>query len=361
VLTNTQLDGCGWDYGAPLSDVKRLTNYWQNGFDWRAQESKLNELPNYHKKLRADGFPELDIHYIHQPSQSAEAIPLLFVHGWPGSYIEVSKLLPALRQTVNGVSFHVVAPSLPNYGWSEGVKQKGFGLKEYATICHRLMLSLGYNKYATQGGDWGYMITRTIGLLFPENCLASHINMIRSDGPPKWTHHPLLALQHAVTPYSAKDKAGFERSKWFLEEGAGYRLEQSTKPQTLGYGLTDSPVALLAWIYEKLHDWTDSYPWTDDEVLTWVSIYWFSTAGPTANLRIYYEATHPAANGVHRNRTNQWIPDVKLGMCFTPKELTVIPKTWARTLVSQFVGGVFVRQLLIISIFSPGTSCIRIR
>jgi pimeloyl-ACP methyl ester carboxylesterase len=361
VLTNIQLDGSGWDYGAPLSDIKRLTNYWQNGFGWRAQESKLNELPNYHRKLKADGFPELDIHYIHQPSQSAEAIPLLFVHGWPGSYIEVSKLLPALRQTVNGVSFHVVAPSLPNYGWSEGVKQKGFGLKEYATICHRLMLSLGYNKYATQGGDWGYMITRTIGFLFPENCLASHINMIRSDGPPKWTQHPLLALQHAVTPYSAKDKAGFERSKWFLEEGAGYRLEQSTKPQTLGYGLTDSPVALLAWIYEKLHDWTDSYPWTDDEVLTWVSIYWFSTAGPTANLRIYYEATHPAANGVHRNRTNQWIPRVKLGLCFTPKELTVIPKTWARTLVSrinEWEASEVLGKLLTISSAALGPSCL---
>lgn len=176
------------------------------------------------------------------------------------------------------------------------------------------------------------MITRTMGLLFPDSCLASHINMIRSDGPPKWTQHPFLALQHAITPYSARDKAGFERSRWFLEEGTGYRLEQSTKPQTLGYGLTDSPVALLAWIYEKLHDWTDEYPWTDDEILTWISIYWFSTAGPTANLRIYYEATHPAPNGVHRNRTNQWIGKVKLGLCYTPQELTVIPKTWGRTL-----------------------------
>lgn len=144
----------------------------------------------------------------------------------------------------------------------------------------------------------------------------------------------MLYVQHAVTPYSARDREGFARSKWFLEEGAGYRLEQSTKPQTLGYGLTDSPVALLSWIYEKLHDWTDSYPWTDDEVLTWVSIYWFSTAGPTANLRIYYEATHTdeKSGGVHRNRTNQWIPKVKLGLCHSPKELSVIPHTWARTL-----------------------------
>ncbi len=151
--------------------------------------------------------------------------------------------------------------------------------------------------------------------------------------PPRLTSNPLLWLQHAVTPYSARDKAGFERSKWFATEGSGYRTQQSTKPQTLGYGLTDSPVALLAWIYEKLHDWTDSYPWTDDEILTWVSIYWFSTAGPTANLRIYYEAAHPntANGGVHRNRTNQYIPKVKLGLCYCPKEIDVIPHSWGRT------------------------------
>ena len=148
---------------------------------------------------------------------------------------------------------------------------------------------------------------------------------------PSWTKHPILALQHAITPYSDRDKAGFERSKWFLEEGSGYRLIQSTKPQTVGYGLTDSPMAILAWIYEKLHDWTDDYPWTDDEILTWISIYWFSTAGPAASLRIYYEATH-SKSGINRDRTNRWIGKVKLGMAHAPKELSVIPYTWARTL-----------------------------
>lgn len=181
-LTYFQLNGSGWDYGAPLADVKRLAKYWEDGFDWRAQEAKLNELPNFQKAIKADGFPELDIHYVHQKAESQDAIPLLFIHGWPGSYIEVTKMLPALTQSTNGVSFHVVAPSLPNYGWSEGVKDKGFGLEEYATICHRLMLDLGYDRYVTQGGDWGFMISRTIGLLFPDNCLASHINMVRSDG-----------------------------------------------------------------------------------------------------------------------------------------------------------------------------------
>ena len=182
LLITSQLDSSGWDYGAPLADVKRLAQYWETSFDWRAQEAKLNELPNYHQQIKADGFLKLDIHYLHQPSRSPDAIPLLFIHGWPGSYIEVTKILPALQQSTNGVSFHVVAPSLPNFGWSEGVKEKGFGLREYATICHRLMQSLGYKTYVTQGGDWGFMISRIVGLLYPESCLASHINMIRTEG-----------------------------------------------------------------------------------------------------------------------------------------------------------------------------------
>lgn len=176
-------------------------------------------------------------------------------------------------------------------------------------------------------------ITRAIGLLHPEACLASHINMIRAN-PPTFTSNPALALQHAMTPYSSREHEGLARTKWFADEGSGYRLLQCTKPQTIGYALTDSPVALLAWLLEKLHDWTDSYPWTDDEILTWVSIYWFSRMGPAASLRIYYEATHLAGveGAVTRDRTSEWIGSVKLGLCFCPKELTVLPVTWARTL-----------------------------
>jgi pimeloyl-ACP methyl ester carboxylesterase len=326
-----ELSGAAWDYGAPLADVKRLTEYWKNGFDWRAQEMKLNQLPQYHRDIKVDNFEELDIHYIHQPSSSVDAIPLLFCHGWPGSYIEVAKILPALQQSANGVSFHVVAPSLPNFGWSEGPKRTGFALREYAETCHRLMIALGYKQYVTQGGDWGFYVTRAMGLLHPEAVLASHINMIRASAP-TFSSNPLLATQHALQPYSARDKAGFERTKWFMEEGTGYRLLQSTKPQTIGYALHDSPVALLAWIYEKLHDWTDDYPWSDDEILIWVSIYYFSTAGPAASLRIYYEAVHNTSIGVTRDRTSQWIGKVKLGLCHSPKELTVVPHVWGRTL-----------------------------
>lgn len=196
------------------------------------------------------------------------------------------------------------------------------------------MMQLGYNEYVTQGGDWGFFVTRAMGIQYPESCKASHVNLIIAH-PPKFKKNPLLALQHAVLPYSDAEKKGIEHGQWFEREGAGYNLQQRTKPQTLGYALADSPVALLAWIYEKLHDWTDSYPWTDDEVLTWISIYWFSTAGPAANVRIYYEAahvSHTTTASTTRTLAEGWVPRVKLGLAFFPKELSVPPKTWARTL-----------------------------
>lgn len=269
-----------------------------------------------------DGFDELDVHFIWQKSDVKNAIPLLFVHGWPGSFIEVTRLLPLLAQP-GGPAFHIVAPSLPNYGFSEGVKKRGFAAAQYAELCHKLMLQLGYSEYATQGGDWGAILTRTIGFFYPEHCKASHINMVHGVKP-TFTQNPILALQHSLAPYTAAEKAGFERTSWFRKEGRGYFIEQSTKPQTLAYALNDSPVALLAWIYEKLHDWTDSYPWTDDEILTWVSIYQFSRAGPGAAHRIYYEVSHTKTNpkGLSKDgkKTMTWeqlgayIPHVKLGL-----------------------------------------------
>lgn len=210
-------------------------------------------------------------------------------------------MLNDLRESKKGVSFNVVAPSLPNFGWSQGCVKKGFGLAQYAETCDQLMRNLGYKKYVTQGGDWGMYITRAIGLMYPQRCMASHINMIRAS-PPTFGKHPILALQHALTPFSEADRKGFERSEWFINEGSAYRTLQSTKPQTIGYAWQDSPVALLAWMVEKLHDWTDDYPWTDDEILDWVSIYYFSTAGPAASARIYYEVGFTVASAWHRRR-----------------------------------------------------------
>jgi pimeloyl-ACP methyl ester carboxylesterase len=212
-----------------------------------------------------------------------------------------------------------VAPSLPNFGFSEGVKKRGFGYVQYAETVNKLMLQLGYDQYVTQGGDWGFAITRALGLLYPQHCKASHVNYFPSSSP-TFSKTPLLAIQHALTPYTARDKAGFERTNWFQTEGKGYYTEQCTKPQTLAYALNDSPLALLAWIYEKLHDWTDEYPWTDEEIFTWISIYQFSRAGPGAAHRIYYEVQHtsPGPGKLTREDLRKYISGVKLGLGMPP-------------------------------------------
>jgi pimeloyl-ACP methyl ester carboxylesterase len=323
-----------WRYGAPLSDVKRLANHWEKSFDWRKAEAKLNALPNFKKPVAVEGFGELDIHFIHKKSSNPNAVPLLFCHGWPGSFIEVTKLLPLLEtgETEGKVAFHVVAPSLPNFGFSQRITKPGFALSQYAETCHRLMQDLGYDKYVTQGGDWGFYITRTMGILYPSNVLASHINMVRAFAP-TFTSHPALALQHAITPYTEAESKGMERSAWFTTEGQAYRQLQATKPQTLSYAFADSPVALLAWIYEKLNDWTDRYTWTDDEILTWISIYWFSTAGPNAHVRIYYEVQkYPTEKIPSRERASEWVDKVKLGLAHFPREITVVPRIWGKTM-----------------------------
>ncbi|KAJ5335041.1 hypothetical protein N7452_007444 [Penicillium brevicompactum] len=320
-----------WDFGTPVKEIQRLVEHWKNGFDWRNAEAKLNEVPQYQTQVDVDGFGTLNIHYVHQINTNKAAIPLLFIHGWPGSFIEVLKLLPLLKGDESNPGFHIVAPSLPNFGFSSGVTSRGFGLAQYAEALNKLMIKLGYNKYVTQGGDWGFWTTRFIGHLYPEHCQASHINSVLAR-PPKFAINPLLALQHTLAPYNEREKKGLERSKWFDTEGFGYNKLQSTKPQTIGIALHDSPVALLSWIYEKLHDWTDSYPWTDDEILTWVSIYWFSTAGPAASVRIYYESIHAGpTKGKSLEDLLGHIP-VKLGIAHLPREISVVPSTWAGVL-----------------------------
>ncbi|KAK6209017.1 phosphoribosylformylglycinamidine synthase [Pestalotiopsis sp. IQ-011] len=330
-----ELDGAGWEMGAPLQDVKRLTSYWRDTFDWKASEEKLNAYPHFVTDIQCDGFEPLAIHFIHQKSSVKNAIPLLFIHGWPGHFEEVLKILGPLTQGdgVDAPAFHVVAPSLPNFGFSEGTSKRGFAQEQYAETVNKLMLKLGYNEYVTQGGDWGCHISRALAHLFPSNCRATHLNM-DTGNPPTFLTNPVLAAQHVVTPYTKRESEGRARSEWFQKEGRGYNVEQSTKPQTLGYALADSPVACLAWIYEKLHDWTDAYPWTDDEVCEWVSIYWFSAAGPAASVRIYYETTHNVdgrEGKLGHDKLRSWSPGVKLGFSHFPMDLSVLPSTWVRT------------------------------
>ncbi|KAG6354055.1 hypothetical protein INS49_005026 [Diaporthe citri] len=320
-----------WSYGTPLKDIKRLAAYWQNGFDWRAAEAKLNEqLSQFTTTISVDGFDDIDVHFVHHKSERPDSIPLLFSHGWPGSFYEAAKLLPHLTSPPGPgqPSFHVVVPSLPNFGFSGRVAKPGFGPSQYAETCHKLMLQLGYDRYVTQGGDWGFIITRRMGIQYPAHVLASHLNFVRVSKPPGLAETPGQYLKHAVLPYSRAEREGLERSRWFQQEGFGYNLEQSTRPHTLGFGLADSPVALLAWVYEKLHDWTDSYAWTDDEVLTWISIYAFSTAGPDSSVRIYYEAKKKEA----LSPGYSYFAKVPLGLSYFPKDLVVPPNTWGRTL-----------------------------
>lgn len=325
-----------WEYGVPLKDIKRLASYWQNGFDWRAAETKLNsELPQFTTTISVDGFGDIPIHFVHKRADKDKSIPLLFCHGWPGSFLEVSKILPLLTgsPSFGGPSFHVVAPSLPNFGFSGKVNKPGFAPPQYSEVCHKLMLQLGYDKYVTQGGDWGYIITRLMGKLYPEHVLASHFNFVRiHEKPAASSEAPAHILADLEKPHTESEKHGLERTQWFLKRGYGYNLEQSTRPHTLGFGLADSPVALLAWIYEKLHDWTDSYPWTDDEILTWIGIYAFSTAGADASVRIYYESfTQTPLNPVLKD-ANKYFEAVPIGVSMFPYDLVLPPTSWAHTL-----------------------------
>ncbi|KAF7880007.1 uncharacterized protein EAF02_007644 [Botrytis sinoallii] len=311
-----------WDQGPPLSEIQRLAEKWKT-WDWRSVENSPNEYPQFTTKL------------MNKESPVENAIPLLFVR--PGSYLEVLKILPHLQSPASTSSphpsFHIIATSLPNFGFSSGVKKRGFAMAQYGETLNKLMIKLGYDEYVTQAGDWGFWITRAIGKLYPKHCKASHLNMIHAQ-PPTLFSNPIEKIGDMFMPYSKLEKRTVERRKWSQAESRGIapccltvdNVLQSTKPQTLAYGLADSPVALLGWIYEKLHDWSDEYPWSDDEILTWVSIYYFSTAGPGAAQRIYYETMHTSED------EECTTADVKLGLAYNPKDLENVPKRWGRTL-----------------------------
>ncbi|KAI0883655.1 alpha/beta-hydrolase [Annulohypoxylon maeteangense] len=321
-----------WGYGAPLDDIKRLAGVWRETYDWKRAEADLNEkLPQFITRIGVEGHEDdLKVHFVHKKSEKSGAIPLLFCHGWPGSFIEVSKILPLLTASDRDdePTFHVVAPSLPNFGFSQGTSRPGFGIPQQAEVCHKLMLQLGYTKYVTQGGDWGFMISRALGKQYPAHVIGSHLNLILTR-PPSLLSSPLLCLQYALGWFSAHEKIGFQRTKQFRVDGDGYSRIQGTKPHTLGISLADSPIGLLAWIYEKLWGWTDAYGWTDEEVLTWISVYAFSEAGADASVRLYYEVTHKSKS---MDSLLEWNGKVPLGLSYFPKDVIVLPSSWGKTL-----------------------------
>ncbi|KAL4809008.1 Alpha/Beta hydrolase protein [Aspergillus unguis] len=327
-----ELDDASWDMGVPLAEIKRLTAYWRDGFDWREQERLLNTGFNqFIMPVSVDGFGDIEIHYLHHKSKSPGAIPLLFLHGWPGSFIEATKLIPLLTSGDESKPvFDVVAPSLPNFGFSQGIKKRGFGLHKYAEAVHNVMTALGYREYVTQGGDWGSFISRTLATKYPSHVKAIHLNFIPMRTPKPW-ENPFFFVQEVLPiPFSPSKKAYLSSVIEYLTKGSGYMIQQSTRPQTLGYALHDSPVALLAWIYDKLHLWADDYPWTDDEILTWVSIYLFSAAGPAASTRIYYEAS--ADESLNEAMSRPAPASVKVGVAQFKKELMRYPLSWTKLL-----------------------------
>ncbi|KAI1392638.1 alpha/beta-hydrolase [Hypoxylon trugodes] len=302
-----------WDRGPPIRDIRRLATHWRESFNFSQFEEKLNQLNNYEATVSVDGFDPFQLHFIHHKSAAADAIPLLFIHGWPGSFIEVTKILPLLAKS--DPAFHVIAPSLPNYGFSGLTPKPGFGIKQYAEACLKLMQGLGYEKFATQGGDWGSIISRTMGVLYPESVLALHLNLVMASAP---------------TDVDPADAARVqEQHKNWMETGDGYYKIQRQRPNTIGIALADSPVGLLTWIYDKLVAWTDEYPWTDDEVCEWLSIYWFSRAGPAASVTIYHEVFRGEFNlgaGIYPPRNSL------IGFSYFPKEIMCTPSSWNKQL-----------------------------
>ena len=257
-------------YGFPLSQARELAEYWRSGYDWRKQEARLNELPQFSTSI--DG---QTIHFVHVRSKRADALPLLLVHGWPGSIVEFLNIFEPLAE-----NFHVVAPSIPGYAFSGPTHDAGWDVKRVAAAFAQLMGRLGYERYGTQGGDWGSAITRQLGLIDSEHVVGSHFSTLSAT--PSGDPEEMKLL-------TDRERSFLERGQRFQRQGSGYYMIQSSRPQTLAYGLNDSPAGLLAWIAEKFGEWTDPASVIDrDQLLTNVSVYWF-TGTANSSARLYAE------------------------------------------------------------------------
>ena len=284
--------GAGWERGVPVGYLRELAEYWRDGFDWRAQEARLNSYPQY--TTRIDG---QKIHFLHVKSPEPDATPLLLLHGWPGSVVEFTRVIgplsdPGSHGDGSAPAFDLVIPSLPGFGFSGPVTEPGWGSRRIAGALAELMARLGYERYGAQGGDFGAFVAPDLGRVDPGHVIGVHVNAATLGFIPFGD----IPEQDLAT-FSPAEKERAQRLQGFLAEGNGYFQIQCTRPQTLSYGLTDSPAGQLAWIVEKFKEWTntghalpeDAIP--RDEILADVSVYWFTgTAGSTANL--YYESMH---------------------------------------------------------------------
>ena len=251
-----------WSTGTSVAYLRELIDYWRTGFDWRVWEANLNSFPQFTIPIRG-----IDLHFIRVTSRRPDAMPLLISHGWPGSVFEFHKLLPLLAE-----HFTVIAPSLPGYTLSFKPGQQRFGITEIADLYAELMDTLGYPRYGVQGGDWGGFLASVMGLRFPQRLTGIHLDLLAVRRDPKMLENP-----------NAQVKIYLDQLNNFLKEEIGYQWIQGTRPQTLAFGLTDSPAGLAAWIVEKFFAWTDNRGSPEDavsrdEMLANISLYWFTGA-----------------------------------------------------------------------------------
>jgi len=265
-----ELPGVGWDLGIPVERVRELAAYWREKFDWRAHEAALNRYPQYTTEI--DG---QNIHFLHVRSPSPDALPLLLTHGWPGSVLEFLDVIDPLS-----ADFHLVIPSIPGFGFSGPTRSRGWDIHRIARAWAILMERLGYHRYGAHGGDWGSGISRALGAAAPAHVAGVHLTYLVT--PPRSTGEP-PAAELALSP---GDQARLAKIKQLQARQPAYQAMHATRPQTISYALTDSPVGLLAWIAEKFTEWADPRSAiTPDQILADVSIYWLTaTAGSSARL-----------------------------------------------------------------------------
>ena len=307
--------------GSPLAKVQVLIEHWRTRYDWRACEARLNALGQF--KTNIDG---LDIHFLHVRSKHPNAMPLIVTHGWPGSVIEFMKVIgPLTDPTAHGGkaedAFHVIMPSLPGFGFSGKPTQNGWGVPHIAMSWIKLMERLGYTRWVAQGGDWGAAVTTAIGVIKPPACAAIHVNMPLI--------FPTPEDMADLTPMEASAVAGLQH---YQEWDSGYSKQQGTRPQTLGYGLVDSPAGQAAWIYEKMWAWTDNQgnpedALTMDEMLDNIMLYWLPATGASSG-RLYWESFGSFGS--------QQL-DLPVGVSIYPKEIFRSSRRWGERHMSNII------------------------
>jgi pimeloyl-ACP methyl ester carboxylesterase len=302
-----------WSQGAPLKWIKDVCGYWAEQYDWRKREAALNRFAQFTTAI--DG---LDTHFIHARSPHPQAMPLIITHGWPGSVVEFHKVIePLVDPVAHGGdaadAFHVICPSLPGFGFSGKPTKTGWGVDRIARAWAVLMDRLGYARYGAQGGDWGSGVTTALGAQDGEHCAGIHITLAMGTRP---------APGEQPTPEEARALKGLQH---YADWDSGYSKQQSTRPQTLGYALTDSPSGQAAWILEKFWAWTDcnGHPeniFTRDELLDNVMLYWV-TASAASSARLYWESFGPKRRTAHTVR-------VPTGVAVFPKEIVTPVRKW---------------------------------